>query len=705
MHFLKRILVLSQVLQALTAAGQKENSTWYYGLGLGLKFDGTNVSQLPTGKNFAAYWGSSTVSDPVTGQLLFYTDGHDVYDADHSVMNNGQNLVNTTTVVEIISMPHPGQKGVYFIFTTTFDNKLCYAMLDMSANNGRGAITTKNQAVKESVYNHFAVVRQAYSQGYWLIAHAASTGADSNTFFAFRITEDGLDMKYVETQSGFGVSPDTYMDGEMTSTTDGKKLFFSFHEKAGLFEFDKVCGKVNLLTDFEKFSSPGILYTGGAFSLDGRKLFATRAFQDGMSMLIWYDLTQQPQNMFVGTVALSPSLFDKNGSYFALELAPDGRIYITTAENGAVSGKLHVIHYPDKDPINWKLEHWFIKPPQSNIYYTEGLPSLIQDRSNPEANMPDFDITNGCTGEKAMAALKSNLDTDSLLWNFGDPLSGTVNFSREKNPSHTYTKGGEYTVTFSWYRCGYGHSVSKTVRIAEKPQSALKEKLIICPGATELISAGGDPSASFLWSTGATDSAIHVSIPGIYSVIISKGNCSITDSILVEQYPDIWVRLGREYFICEDENELHLLDAGKGFERYLWFPTGDTTQWIKVAKTGGYYVIVEDFNGCSGSAGTVVRRRCPQYLYFPNAFTPNNDGINDIFKPEEQDILAYSMSLYNRWGQKVFETNNINQGWDGKIKGAPAPAGVYFWKARYIGYDKSKHLRPTYLNGTVTLLK
>lgn len=682
---------------------QKENSTWYFGKGLGLKFDGGNVSLLPQNKNMRAYWGSSTVCDPVTGQLLFYTDGLNVYASNHTMMQNGLNIVNTSSTVEVISVPYPGKKGMYYVFVTNFANQLFYAIVDMHANGGKGAVTIKNQLIKTSVNNHFAIVRHAYEDGYWLITHGASLGTDTTSFFAYRITRDGLDPKYVESKTGFSVQPDTYTSGEMTTSADGTSLFFAFLDKAGLFKIDKTCGKVIFLADLSR-GFAGIQHTGGAFSPNGKKLFVTFTWLDGSSMLAWYDLTQQPKDMFVGIVTLS-SPGSPDGIYMSAELAPDGRIYMTTSENGAVTGKLHVIHKPDEDPINWQFERWFIQPPNANTYWTEGLPSLIQDKSPGASNAPDFDISNGCTGEPSSVSLRTSLDADSFLWDFGDSLSGAANYSTEKNPTHIYAAGGKYNLTFSWYKCGYEYRRVKPVEIAQKPVALLPEKLTVCPEDSILITAGIGQGRKYQWDHGATDSAIYISRPGMYRVKISTGSCSITDSIIIENYPSIWVRLGKEYFICEEENELRLLDAGKGFEHYLWHPTGDTTQWIKVARTGDYYVIVEDFNGCSGSAGTEVKRRCPQYVYFPNAFSPNGDGINDIFKPVGQDIVSYSISVYNRWGQRIFETADYTEGWDGELKGIPVPADVYFWQASYSGYDKSGHLRKKYDSGTVTLLR
>ena len=94
-------------------------------------------------------------------------------------------------------------------------------------------------------------------------------------------------------------------------------------------------------------------------------------------------------------------------------------------------------------------------------------------------------------------------------------------------------------------------------------------------------------------------------------------------------------------------------------------------------------LVVENINGCRDTTvGRFVKIDGVFLFYVPNSFTPNGDGINDVFKPsgEAIDITNYSMTIYNRWGKVVFKTNDINAGWDGKYNGEKVPTGVYAWK-------------------------
>ncbi|MGA2823422.1 MAG: SBBP repeat-containing protein [Bacteroidales bacterium] len=95
-----------------------------------------------------------------------------------------------------------------------------------------------------------------------------------------------------------------------------------------------------------------------------------------------------------------------------------------------------------------------------------------------------------------------------------------------------------------------------------------------------------------------------------------------------------------------------------------------------------YVVTVTDSNGCS--ATDTVKILLDEYIIiFPNAFTPNGDGLNDVFRPKADNICRFTMSVYNRIGQLLFETDNIETGWNGMFRGELCPAGVYVYTATY----------------------
>ena len=93
--------------------------------------------------------------------------------------------------------------------------------------------------------------------------------------------------------------------------------------------------------------------------------------------------------------------------------------------------------------------------------------------------------------------------------------------------------------------------------------------------------------------------------------------------------------------------------------------------------------MVTDFCGDTVSDYVAVSVIMDCKLNIPNVFTPNGDGKNDVFLVTGVGMQTYSISIFDRWGKKVFESNDLTSQWDGKIKGNEAEEGVYFWLAHY----------------------
>jgi gliding motility-associated-like protein len=128
----------------------------------------------------------------------------------------------------------------------------------------------------------------------------------------------------------------------------------------------------------------------------------------------------------------------------------------------------------------------------------------------------------------------------------------------------------------------------------------------------------------------------------------------------------------------------YILDAGPGMESYLW-NTGGTSQSIAINTEGMYTVEMISMAGCYGIDSVYVLFVPVNCLEMPNVFSPNGDGRNDIFKPVHIcPITYYRLIIYNRWGEKLFESGEISLGWDGKKNGVDCPGEMYVYKISYI---------------------
>lgn len=132
---------------------------------------------------------------------------------------------------------------------------------------------------------------------------------------------------------------------------------------------------------------------------------------------------------------------------------------------------------------------------------------------------------------------------------------------------------------------------------------------------------------------------------------------------------------------CLTGNTSIVLKATEGFEKYYWMNNGlPTGNAYTISQAGNYFVTVNNVCGTKTDSISIFEK-CDYPLYMPNAFSPNGDGINDVFRiaPDNKNKLL-SFSVYNRWGKLMFQTDNPAIGWDGYYKGEPLDPGTFvYW--------------------------
>lgn len=688
------------LLFPVSVMAQNQNNNWFFGAYLGMQFNGGTMKVIPpkTSAMYSAY-GSSSYSDPATGNLLFYTNGSAVYNRFHKQMPNGFNINDDNNATHTIAVPVPGSTRFYYIFSSaTAGGRIYYSKIDMQLDNGRGDVVESRNLIGNTFDLQFTLVKQLYDHGYWLITH----GEGNNRFYAYRVGKNGLEPNPVISVAGKSSYPNTsYLRGKMISSSNGEKLIFTAGTTvttecfAQLFYFDKRCGTVTAGPEF-----PPIIIQAAemmalpAFSPNDKLVYMSWAYNSGQNFLVQYDLTDP--SPFPITISAN---INETGD---LQLAPDGKIYVASALQGAVTGLISEISNPNQigTLCNFKDKNIDLLAGSFEPLFVEHFPSFMMDISPQKEGYvkPEINIKNVCFGDQSVFNLKEKFAADSFYWKLGD---GTRSDKLETN--HVYALAGTYTVSFNWYVCGIQYSTDTIIKVTPKPVVNLGADTTLCAGTS--ITLTGPPGCDeYKWSTGASASGIIVTSPGFYHLYARNGGCSSSDDISIGYYPSLWLALGDEYFICDDQKELVRLDAGEGFESYKWIPTGDSSQWIDVASVNDYFVVVKDFRGCSGNDGTKVKRRCPVTVYFPNAFTPNGDGVNDEYNPIGKDVTAFEMTIYDGWGQAIFHTDDMEQQWDGTSNGKIVPSGVYIYKAQFSGY-RNKKITTFNTTGNISVLK
>ena len=232
------------------------------------------------------------------------------------------------------------------------------------------------------------------------------------------------------------------------------------------------------------------------------------------------------------------------------------------------------------------------------------------------------DVTAGCEPLTVNFLENSDDQGQTYEWDFGDYTQST-----DKNPVHIYEYAGDFGVTL-------------TVTSVEGCKT-----------------------------TKHVENLIHV-----YPIPEPKFSASPTNATVIKP-------------------EIHFINQSVGAVNYYWH-FGDGTEYVgenafhtypAIAENYTVTLVVESEHGCIDSAATIISITDVPTIYFPTAFTPDGDDINDSWKPVGSaiDLSFYQLKIYDRWGELIWETSDYNEGWDGSINNKPAPNGVYFFVINY----------------------
>ena len=243
----------------------------------------------------------------------------------------------------------------------------------------------------------------------------------------------------------------------------------------------------------------------------------------------------------------------------------------------------------------------------------------------------------------------------TYLWSTGDTTQTII-----------VDSSGSYSVFVNIGSCSGNDTIN--IIFDSAPTISIGSDIVLCPDSSVVLDAG-NIGANYLWSTGETSQSITASTQGTYWVMVTMGNCIGYDTISITKVQNI--NLGSDISLCHTTSVI--LDACSSSQ--LYWSTGETSCAILVEQPGEYWVI-SNYNNCNLS-DTINITDGYSSIYVPNAFTPDNDGTNEFFSAKGEGITLFDMNIYNRWGELIFHSNNINIGWDGTYKGVLAELGVY----------------------------
>lgn len=583
---------------------------------------GLLISQLSYSQNFANNWvlgnfglefqdntviikkdyaihetrGEGIISDK-NGDLLFYSDGFNIWNKNHGLMPNGANILSlagSPATQESLIISRPGSNSIYYLFTVNpFNGQessgLYYSIVDMSLNNGLGDVIVKGKKIMSTVSNKITAVYHSNKHDVWLITHQYN----SNNYISYLITASGLSESPVVSSVGNSIT--SSFDGQLKASPDGKKIACSYDEWSqtlddfDLFDFNASTG---VLFNPMSFQLP-VSYRGAdglEFSSDATRLFVIQTGSTGESGLHQYDLTKESYDEINNSRVLINS--ENYNSYRQMQLAPNGKIYITKGGGGGGTEHLGVIENPNeygKDCIV-----------QENGLFLEGGSSFVALTPNFIQNYffkTSFTFDNTCQAHPVNFHITNDYRLDSARWSFGEGSS-----SNSFNPEFQYAEAGDYSVRLLAYYPEKTDTITKQININPFSKFDLGKDTTVCFGQELSVAEG---YKSYLWNTGATTRQIKMEKEGRYKITVENSfGCFSSDSIFMKVV-DLPVINMPDSVVIGESASIRLYPGE--FSSYSW-STGETTASIDVSTEGWYSVAVKNAAECQAAKSVFVSK-------------------------------------------------------------------------------------------------
>ncbi|MEP0987801.1 PKD domain-containing protein [Ekhidna sp.] len=577
-------------------ANQTSNQ-WYFGEQAGIEFTGGAMAILD-GNQQDALEGCATISD-VNGELLFYTNGLTVWNKDHNVMLNGDTIGgDLQSAQNALIMPFGDDQTMFYIFTTERvygDNEyaLRYSIVDMKESAARGKVIVKNVKLMDNSTER--ITGSGFTGNDIIVAHEFG----NNTFRSYQTGAGGL-------------------SGAIYSPTGEIHDFMQELSATGYMKISPTLGQIAVnipgtnqveILDFDQgeVSNPRLIDTGEnelygmEFSPGGLRLYLTTS--SGSSKLVQYDLDSL--NSADPAADISATKFDgytQGSDYGALQLGPDGTIYMAIDNSGVIG----TISAPDGDDLGAAFDDggFDLAGRTSRL----GLPNFAQNQS-PPLQVPSMSVTVGCAGQQSTFTATGrdpNNSIENYLWIFGDGTSAAI-----QDTTHTYTMPGTYNVQLILSnRCDTDTTLMQTITVNNIPESpTVPTDTAICDQPVLLTAWPVDnPDFTYYWSTGDTSRQITVSDQALIDVAIINSLTGCTSDtlqvFLADARPE--VDLGPDRLLCQNDPTL-TLDAQVVRATYAWAIDGvvlgnNRTFDIDTTTAGvfEYTVAVTNTFGCIG---------------------------------------------------------------------------------------------------------
>lgn len=710
------------VTQLLFAQPAHQAENWHFGSGVSVSFI-TGQPVLTPPSSIMTFEGACSLSDTM-GNLLFYTngggqlpgnggpDGMDqdygtIWNRNHEVMYDmsGKEGGGFSARQSALAMPAPGNNpDLYYLFTmeeTEFDiggsvpgqpqgRGLSYFTIDMGLNGGLGGVVAADQRVQVPAYEGMDATPMAGGQGYWVACHNAIEGADGRLFIV-PLSEVGVG-EAVATPLENGVG------GRIKFSPDGTMIYL----RGTVYEFDNATGLVGAaMATFTALSD-----NNATFTPDSRFIYGTQPVGILSNVVVRHDLVSG-ELLPVEALEIPGSGVDVlvNGAF---QIGPNGNIYFleqTFAEDGTINYGLSEIRCVSSsvptvvrnlvDLSGFAAENAFgNNPPQfvDAIFRTPYRPDTVRLETDPILLCPN-DNNQLVAREEGTAYLWSTGDTTATITvlepgnycvTISDKCTSTIDCREvtiQDTSNNPEVLGAVYedcqlkcivtlntAVDFDSIRVLVGFSIPNG-QVAPLFDGVFFEDRLTYPKLPEL----GPDQSGYIWAF-------------VYS---ECGAQRISLLELPEEGPPLFetriLLLGSDIPCVDEDLELEVVTDGEvEIESVLWEDgSTDNPRIIPAELDATYRAMV--FSVCGDTTEVEVMPEVEEFCDcrddLADVITPNGDGTNDLFRLYTNcPVSDYTLLIYNRWGQVVFESSNPEQAWDGTLNGIPQNMDVYLYR-------------------------
>jgi gliding motility-associated-like protein len=600
---------------------QREADNWLFGSYCSVNFSiGQPVSNNQNPNNSIS--GTATMSDH-NGNLLFYSNGHFVYNRLHQLMPSGVLLGGGSGYSQpVLAVPYPGHDSLYYLFYIeywylyNYTPRLRYSIINMNRQNGLGDVQLRDQLLlNDSICAKFTATLHCNKRDIWLIGHLKN----SDKYYSYLITSNGISSNAVFSTGAFiNESNKGNHRGYMKVSPLGDKVASAYMEDLDFIELSDFNSQTGQVTNPKilsthppwTFSVPNVSGTGAfgvEFSPSGKFLYVTSCYniiaqgQNNAGLFYQFNLSSNNGTSIQASRILIDSALFQQEVFKGLQLANDGKIYVASNINF-----LHVVNNPEQMGSACNFLRRQVNT-GSNTWTNYDLPVFLQSY----LRYPII-ATGNCQFQNISFSIHDPTGITSLAWNFGDPGSGVNNSSASFTPTHIFSAEGSYLVkAILSISNGCGADTITKIVHAGPFKVYLGNDTTICQGDT-LKMRINIPGGLNTWSNQSNDTVISITQSGTYWIRVNLGDCSATDTINVSIRPLPVFTLGHDTTICKDENLTLSASPNSVTSDYLW-NNGATSSSIIVNTSGVYWLQLIDSYRCTYRDSIIIQYKSIPY--------------------------------------------------------------------------------------------